>query len=264
MQEGSDQNGEGCAIRKIWLLLWAERPVHTLMSLLPGEWVWLKSPGVGAMGKEARLGAGRLCREQTWLNSSLGYPGEGEETLGCHRLSPGRAGTPGAGTSPSLAEAPVKPAAPHGTQTPDFGEELGTLLPFVIPQFSSTADFLPRGETRWGKRSQLPCAHHHPSPHPHCMRGCTPWDLVSSWMKLPQFGEVMLSPPRAKQGTRQDQPLPVTEESQEQEAGAEEHKATNEQHHQQRGTWGGRAVSAPWAPISPLCTHESQEPTWGH
>lgn len=23
-------------------------------------------------------------------------------------------------------------------------------------------------------------------------------------------------------------------------------------------------MSAPWALISPLCTHESQEPTWGH
>lgn len=95
MQEGSDKNREGCAIGKIWLLFWAERPVHTLMSLLPGEWVWLKSPGVGAMGKEPRLGAGSLWREQTWVNSSLGYPGEGEETLSCHRLSPGHAGTPG-------------------------------------------------------------------------------------------------------------------------------------------------------------------------
>lgn len=95
MQEGLDQNGEGCAIRKIWVQLWAEGPVHTLTFLLPGEWVWLKSPGVGAMGKEARVGAGRLCREQTWLNSSLGYPGEGEETLGCHSLSPGPVGTPG-------------------------------------------------------------------------------------------------------------------------------------------------------------------------
>lgn len=38
--------------------------------------------------------------------------------------------------------------------------------------------------------------------------------------------------PRAKQGKRQDQPLLMTEESQEQETGAEEHKATNEQHHQ--------------------------------
>lgn len=122
MQEGLDQNGEGCAIRKIWVQLWAEGPVQ--MSLLPGEWVWLKSPGMGAMGKEARLGAGRLCREQTWLNSSLGYPGEGEETLSCHRLSPGRVGTPGGGTSSSLAAVPVKPAALHGTQTPNFGEEL--------------------------------------------------------------------------------------------------------------------------------------------
>lgn len=64
--------------------------------LLPGEWVQLRSPGVGAMVKDARLGAGKLCREQTWLDSSMGYPGQGEETLRCHRLSPGRAGGPGA------------------------------------------------------------------------------------------------------------------------------------------------------------------------
>lgn len=96
MQEGSDQNGEKGTIGKIRLQLWAEGPVPALMSLLPGEWVQLRSPGVGAMGKEARLGAGRLCREQTWLDSSLGYPGQGEETLGCHRLSPGCAGAPGA------------------------------------------------------------------------------------------------------------------------------------------------------------------------
>lgn len=57
---------------------------------------------------------------------------------------------------------------------------------------------------------------------------------------------------RAKQGPRQDQPLPVAEESQEQEAGAEEHKAANEQHHQHCGAWGGRAVSAPPRPPSHL------------
>lgn len=32
------------------------------------------------------------------------------------------------------------------------------------------------------------------------MRGCTPWDVVSSWMKLPQFGEVMLSSPGQSRG----------------------------------------------------------------
>lgn len=170
------------------------------MSPLPGEWVWLRSPGVGAVGKEARLGAGRLCREQIWLDSSLGYPGQGEETLGCHKLSTGRAGAPGGGAGPGLAAAPVKPDAPHGTRTPDFGEGLWTLLPFVIPQFSSAADFLPREEARWGKRSLLPHAHHYPSPHTHCMGNCTPWDPVSSWRKLPQFGEVILSPPGQSRG----------------------------------------------------------------
>lgn len=104
---------------------------------------------MGAMGKEARLEAGRLCREQTWLDCSLGYPGQGDETLSCQSLSPGRADAPGrGGTGPSLAAAPVKPAAPQGTQIPDFGEELWTLLPFVIPHFSSAADFLPRREAR--------------------------------------------------------------------------------------------------------------------
>lgn len=56
----------------------------------------------------------------------------------------------------------------------------------------------------------------------------------------------------------------MAEESQEQEAGAEEHKDTNEQHYQQRGTCRGRALSDPWASISPLCTHECQEPIQGH
>lgn len=37
MEEGSDQNGEGGAIRKTRLQLCAEGPVHALMSLLPGE-----------------------------------------------------------------------------------------------------------------------------------------------------------------------------------------------------------------------------------
>lgn len=80
------------AMGETQLQLWAEGPVHALMSLLPGEWVRLRSPGVG---KEARQGAGRLCMEQTWLDSSLGYPVQGEETLGCHGLSAGHAGAPG-------------------------------------------------------------------------------------------------------------------------------------------------------------------------
>lgn len=52
---------------------------------------------MGAMGNEARLEAGRLCREQTWLDCSLGYPGQEDETLSCQRLSPGRADDPLAG-----------------------------------------------------------------------------------------------------------------------------------------------------------------------
>lgn len=70
--------------------------------------------------------------------------------------------------------------------------------------------------------------------------------------------------PGAKRGAGWDPPLPVAEESQQQEAGAEEHKAPNEQHHQQRGAWGGRAVSATGCPIPPLCTQGCQEPTPGH
>lgn len=114
-----------------------------------------------------------------------------------------------------------------------------------MPQFSSAVDFLPKGEARWGKRSQLPCAHHHPFPHTHLGpseqldEAATIWGCDTESL-------------RAKQGPRQDQPLPVAEESQEQEAGAEEHKAANEQHHQHCGAWGGRAVSAPPRPPSHL------------
>lgn len=79
------------AMRGSWLQLWAEGRVCALMPPLPGEWVWLRSAGTAAVGKEASAepGGGRLCREHTGLDSSLGYPEQRAESPGCHTLSLG-------------------------------------------------------------------------------------------------------------------------------------------------------------------------------
>lgn len=134
------------------------------MSSLPGEWIPLRSPGAAAVGKEASAepGGGRLCREHACLDSSLGYPEQTAKPPRCPTPSlgdrqcraGGQPGAPGGGTAHGLAGCPR--------------EGLGALLPFVIPQFSSAASFLPRGERERGEGSQPPRAHHCPPPRTHC------------------------------------------------------------------------------------------------
>lgn len=65
----------------------------------------------------------------------------------------------------------------------------------MIPQFSSVAGFLPRGERDGGEVSQPPHAHNHPPPRTRCTGGCTPRYPASSRTEPPGFGEAMPGPP---------------------------------------------------------------------
>lgn len=95
MWDGSDQSGAGGqwarqgAVGETQLQLLAEGSIGASMSLLPGEWVWSRSPGAAVMGNEAsaKPEGGRLCREHTWLGPSLGYPEQRAEASGCHMPS---------------------------------------------------------------------------------------------------------------------------------------------------------------------------------
>lgn len=188
-------------------------------------------------------GGGRLPREHTWLDSSLGYPARrAEPPAPTHRhpwVPLGTGPPPGLSRKdPERAQALNQPpplqllGPPHG-----WGP-----LPFTIPQFSSAAGFL-RGESRMRGCPAPPCAGGVPSPPP------------------PGHGQQ----PEAAFGegaAGRDPPPPAAEEGQQQEAGAK-HEAADEQQHQQCGVWGQRVASAPCHLPCPRGTQGCQEPTAG-